>query len=85
MYFVFVVISLGWLDQDGIYAIPSCFNAKFSVAIGMRGASEAEWADYYGMFARSLRHLIFGLLSGYDGKFFYLFIYLSVKHLINFF
>ena len=58
------------MDQLDIYLIPSFLGAEFSVAIGMMGATEDEWMDYYGMFARSVRHLNYQMLTGYRGKYY---------------
>ena len=63
-----LVLFPGWIDQDGVCAIPAFLGATFSVAEGMAGASDGEWKDYHEMFARSVRHLDFTLLNGHEGK-----------------
>ncbi len=48
--------------------MPSFLGMRFSVAVGMHGATDDEWFDYHKMFARSVRHIMFNLVKGYDGK-----------------
>ena len=62
-------MMLGWVDQSEITLVPAAFSsASFSVAEGLRLASDQEWADYCGMFARAVRHLHFFSLAGHDGR-----------------
>ena len=49
--------------------MPSFLGMRFSVAVGMHGATEEEWTDYHKMFARSVRHIMFNLVKGYDGNY----------------
>ena len=39
------------------------------IAVGMVGATEEEWTDYQRMFARSVRHINYPLVRGYDGEY----------------
>ncbi len=41
---------------------------RFVVAVGMHGATPDEWNDYRRMFQRSVRHINYGLVAGYDGQ-----------------
>jgi len=45
----------GWLDVADIVFIPDDLSAAFSVAEGLKDASDDEWLDYCGMFARAAR------------------------------
>ena len=58
----------GWIDQNEVTIIPGCSQATFSIAVGMSGASHTEWEDYFGMFARSVRHLNIVFITGYQGN-----------------
>ncbi len=49
--------------------MPSFLGMRFSVAVGMHGATDDEWFDYHKMFARSVRHIMFNLVKGYDGTY----------------
>lgn len=57
----------GWIDQNNVALIPANAVTSFKVAVGMLNASRAECDDYFGMFARSVRHLNFELLTGLPG------------------
>ena len=45
----------GWLDASERLVIPDDLSTLFSVAEGLEGASDDEWMDYRGMYARSAR------------------------------
>lgn len=64
------IITQGWIDQSEILIIPEFLSVKFSLALGLRAASHVEWVDYCGMFSRSVRHLDYDSISGYQGIFF---------------
>ena len=59
---------IGWIDQGNVGIIPSFLNMRLVIAVGMVGATEEEWTDYQSMFARSVRHINYSMVQGYDGE-----------------
>ena len=59
---------IGWIDQGNVGIIPSFLNMRMVIAVGMVGATEEEWTDYQSMFARSVRHINYSMVQGYDGE-----------------
>lgn len=60
-------LFVGWADQSEIVVIPELLQVEFSVAHGLLGGTDDEWKDYHGMFSRSVRHLHFDSVPGYQG------------------
>ena len=64
---IVLTVCEGWLDVADTVFIPSDLSARLAVAEGLMGASDDEWLDYCGMFARAARPVKLSQISEYKG------------------
>jgi len=57
----------GWLDAAETLIIPDDLSARLTVAEGLEGATDDEWLDYCGMFARAARSVKLSQFTDYKG------------------
>lgn len=57
----------GWLDVSETVFMPDDLSARLCVAEGLVGASDDEWLDYCGMFARAARPVKLSPITHYKG------------------
>ena len=61
------LVREGWLDAAEMLIIPDDLSARLAVAEGLEGASDEEWQDYRGMFARAARSVNPSQFNDYQG------------------